>query len=332
MNALAQRLGIEFPLIQAGMGGIAGVELAVAVADAGAGGVLGLYRSAPTVITELIARARRLTTRPLGVNLIPELVGERALAGQIAAVLEASDPSLFFTFYGLPDAHAADTVKDAGRALMVMVGDIEAMTAAEALGADAVILQGIEAGGHLLGSQRLDSLVDEALALGGALPLVASGGIASGARFRALHERGISGCLCGTLFVATVQSMAHPLYKDKLVAAGPQDTVVTRVFDIGWPDRRHRVLRNKLTALGGKVLPNRFIACSTVNGTRHPLPRYSAMVPGRLTEGAIDEMAMYCGESVSGVDAVVDAGALVERFVEEFQGHRAAAQAEGVGT
>lgn len=318
MNALTQRLGIDFPLLQAGMGGIAGPALAAATANAGAGGVLGLYRAAPQLIAELVMQTRQLTARPFGVNLIPELMAPQALAAQVGAALQASDRGVFLTFFGLPDREACAMVKAADRALLIMVGSITDMASALALGADAVILQGTEAGGHLLGDLRLDDLVDEALRRGCPVPLVAAGGIASGRRLRELHRRGIAGCLCGTLFVATQESRAHPRFKQRLVEAGAQDTVVTEVFDIGWPGRRHRVLRNTLTTPEGGTLRKEFIAHVVVDGRRHPLTRYSAMVPTLQTEGRIDEMAMYCGESVAGVTRIASARECVQTFIDEF--------------
>lgn len=320
MNALTQRLGIEFPLFQAGMGGVAGAELAAATATAGAGGVLGLYRMPPAAIGELLARTRAHTTRPFGVNLIPELMDAHALEVQIDAVLHLSDPSVYFTFFGIPDREIFAKLRLSARALLIMVGDVGAMQTAQAMGADAVILQGTEAGGHLLGEQRLDDLVTAALGQQCSVPLIGAGGIGSGHRFRELNDRGIAGCLCGTLFAATKESNAHPRFKRRLVEAESHDTVITDLFDVGWPGRRHRVLRNALTGTAGQTLPRDFIAAVTAGGQRHPLPRYSAMVPLQQTEGCIDEMAMYCGESVDAVRSLPSARRRVRTFIQEFQG------------
>jgi nitronate monooxygenase len=320
MNQLTQRLGLAFPLFQAGMGGVAGPALASATAEAGAGGILGLYRSRPSVIGDLIAQTRMLTNRPFGVNLIPELMEENTLGAQIDAVLQESDASVFFNFFGLPDQGNAAKVRQAGRAMLIMVGSAAAMQSAEALGADAVILQGIEAGGHLLGTLPLDDLLVQALNLPCAVPLLAAGGIASGHHFYALHRLGVAGCLCGTLFAATQESRAHSQFKQRLVSAKVQDTVITDLFDIGWPGRRHRVLRNVLTEQGGRNRPASFIATVTEGGKRHLLSRYSAMVPVQQTEGRVDEMAMYCGESVCGVSHIPSVRERVQTFMGEFYG------------
>ena len=318
MNELAARLGLEFPLIQAGMGGVAGPRLAAAVADAGAGGVVALYRMRPDTIRGALQQTRALTARPFGVNLIPELVSPRALAEQVEAVVEASDEGVFFTFYGLPDDAVAKRLAGAGRAFVPMVGDVNDVARARALGAAAVVLQGIEAGGHLLGAARLDALVEAAARRAPDVPLLAAGGIASGADFRRLHDRGAAGCLCGTIFVATLESDAHERFKERIVAASADDTVVTDRFDIGWPNRPHRVLRNALTPGDAPRLASAFIASIDVQGARHPVARYSATTPTRHTQGAVDQMPMYAGLSVAGVHAVEPAASRVASFMAQF--------------
>lgn len=329
-DSLTRLLGIGFPLLQAGMGGIAGPALAAAVAEAGAGGMLGLYRLPAAAVAERIRATRELTTQPFGVNLIPELQTPVALAAQVDAALRASDERLFFSFYGLPDAATAHTVRSAGRRQLVMVGDVDAVRRAVDLGADAVVLQGIEAGGHLLGDKPLDTLLRDSLAAfpaGCPVPLVAAGGIGHGRRLRQLHDRGAAGGLCGTLFVGTTESEAHPLYKQRLLDASADDTVVTTLFDTGWAGRRHRVLRNALTESTGPLPSRQFIAKVPALGQLHPLPRYSAMVPTMHTTGRIDEMAMYCGRSVADLTELLPAGQRVARFIVEF--HAAALAAAG---
>lgn len=318
MNGLAERLGIRFPLIQAGMGGIAGPRLAAAVASAGAGGVVALYRMRAASIRGTVARTRELTACPFGVNLIPELMDVAGLSDQVSAVLDATDASVFFVFYDVPDTTIARMLVRAGRAWLVMVGCVEQATVAEARGATAVVLQGCEAGGHLLGTRRLGELV-AAMPGGGGIPFLGAGGIASGEHFARIHRMGAAGCVCGTLFVATHESEAHADYKQRLVEARAADTVVTDVFETGWRNRRHRVLGNALTAPGAARRASAFIAETTIDGTRFPIPRYSAMVPTERTHGSIAEMAMYCGESVDGIHSIDSARARVERFIAEFE-------------
>ncbi|MFO1319487.1 MAG: nitronate monooxygenase family protein [Burkholderiales bacterium] len=318
MNALTASLGLKFPLLQAGMGGVAGSRLAAAVANAGAGGILGLYRMPPGPIRDVLRDTEARTASPFGVNLIPELVDDAHFGQQVKTVLAATDARVFFTCFGLPPVSAADAIRAAGRALIVMVGTTPDAVRAEAIGASAVVLQGTEAGGHLLGASPLETLAREVSAAGLGIPFLCAGGIGHGSDFGAFDRLGASGCLCGTLFVATEESDAHPRYKERLITASADDTVVTHLFEIGWPRRRHRVLRNGLTDRTDPPLPPRFIARVTVAGVPHPVPRYGAMVPTVHTQGSIDDMALYAGTSAARIRDILPARERVERFMAEF--------------
>lgn len=328
IGVLTTLLGVRFPLVQAGMGGVAGPRLAAAVSEAGAAGVVALYRMRPPQIAAATCATSALTARSFGVNIIPELVGAAELAAQIDTVLHETDARVFFTSFGLPGEAMGARIREAGRHLMVMVGSIEDAHRAAAQGATLVVLQGTEAGGHLLGTQPLDALVDDAIIAECPVPFLCAGGIADGHRFRELVARGAVGCLCGTVFVATAESMAHPTYKQRLVDASAEDTRVTDLFDGGWPGRRHRVLRNPLTDLPQR-LPRRFIGGLPIEGRHHPIARYSAMVPTATTDGSIDEMVMYGGTSVDGVISVPPAAERVHAFIQQFAANPAQAGQRG---
>jgi nitronate monooxygenase len=316
MTRVGTLLGLAFPLLQAGMGGVAVPRLAAAVSEAGAGGVVALYKHTPEEIAALLAELRARTARPCGVNLIPEIVSADVLRAQVEAVLRAAPPRLFFTFFGLPDAAVCRTIKRAGHPQLIQIGDVAGAREAFARGADALIVQGSEAGGHHLGGEPLHRLLGQVSELGLGLPLVAAGGIAIGADLVRAQRHGASGALCGTLFVAARESAAHARFKERVVGATAADTYITRLFEIGWPGRPHRVLRGPLSA-AGEVLPRTFIARTTVAGRTYPIARFSAAVPTETTEGRIDEMAMYCGTSCEAVDAVLPAAEIVHRFIRE---------------
>lgn len=319
MNVLTDMLGIDFPLLQAGMGGVAGPELAAAVSSAGAGGVVALYRMPGAAVEEAVQATQEATQRSFGVNLIPELMTERGLSEQVRAALQCSQPSVFFTFYGLPNQKVCSALRRAGRRMLFMVGCMNDLEAAEAAGADAVILQGYEAGGHLLGSMKVRELLVAARDSGCTLPLLGAGGIGCGDALHELEALGAVGCLCGTLFVATRESRAHDDYKRRVANAAAQDTTVTDLFDGGWNGRRHRVLQNSLTQAGSERLPRRFIATTQFGLTRHPIARYSAMVPTTQTVGKIEEMAMYCGQSTADFCDVRSARGRVQAFIAQYE-------------
>lgn len=318
MNRLNATLDLTLPLLQAGMGGLAGPQLAAAVSAVGAGGVLALYRESPEGIRRLIAATAAATLRPFGVNLIPEVVGPPTACAQVLTALEVLPPSGFVTFFGLPDRATADEVIQAGHRLVVEVGTVCDAEAALDLGADVLVLQGVEAGGHLLGAIPAAELLREVRTRHPSAVLAVAGTIATGADLARALTDGADGGMAGTLFVPTRESEAHPAFKHRVLAAAACDTVVTSLFEIGWPARPHRVLRNALTESSERRSAS-FIATTTVDGRRLPVPRYSATAPSIRTEGRVEEMAMYCGCSCERVTAAHSVASVLARFRHEFE-------------
>jgi nitronate monooxygenase len=316
-SPLRRLLGIDHPLLQAGMGGVAGSELAAAVSNAGCGGVVALYKLDGAGTASLVGGAARLTARPFGINAIPEVVDRDRLDEQVEAALETSPATTFFTFFGPPPAEVVARIAAKGRRVLVQVGTVAEADAAVATGADACIVQGREAGGHHLGTHPLAELLAAVRRRHRNVPLIASGGIHAGGQLRELERAGADGGSCGTLFVAAEESNAHELFKRRVVEAGASDTVVTHVFEIGWPRRPHRVLRNR-SVEERDALDSAFIAMTTVGGRRYPIPRFSAAVPTAQTEGRVEEMAMYCGTSCNGVRAVLPVAATVDAFLAGY--------------
>ncbi|MBA3771539.1 MAG: nitronate monooxygenase [Ramlibacter sp.] len=324
---VAAALGVRFPLMLAGMGGVAGPELVAAVSEAGAAGTLGLYRMPAERIADAIGRTQALTAAPFGANFVPEVLDEGQLLPRVNAAIAASRSNVFLSFFGLPPPTAADAVHTAGRRLVIQVGTAaDAMTAA-ALGAHVVVLQGVEAGGHLLGKQGVAQLLRDTRARLPSAALAVAGGIASGADFARLAEHGADGVCCGTLFIPAHESRAHPLYKQAVLQANAADTEITGLFETGWPGRPHRVVSTAQVARG-RGDPETFIASTAIYGSRCLIPRYSAAVPTTETVGAVMEMALYCGTSCGGIQAAdLPARALVSGFVESFRHAPAGAQA-----
>ncbi|MFG2824425.1 NAD(P)H-dependent flavin oxidoreductase [Kitasatospora sp. NPDC048365] len=317
----AAAIGVPFPLIQAGMGGVAGPALAAAVSDAGALGTVALYKSDAALAAALVDDTAARTDRTFSVNVIPE-VADRLLDAQIAAVLDRADRRIAVNSYGLPPERTAAAVLAAGHRLIVQTGSSAEARIAAGLGAHAVVVQGVQAGGHHLGGQPLEELLADAAGVG--VPVFAAGAVATGSDLLEAVRRGASGALCGTLFVAAAESAAHPDYKAALTAARAADTVVTERFSIGWPGRPHRVLRSPVTE-SAEPLPAALIAWTTVMGARRPVPRGSAAAPTAEAEGLVGEMARYAGLGCGAVTAVEPAAALVGRLRAEF----AAALADG---
>ena len=231
MSALLERLGVELPVVQAGMGGgISRHELAAAVSEAGGLGTLGILPP-PQLEAELHA-ARGLTGMPIAVNLL--LPFARSEHRRVAARADA-----VVTFWGKPK-RPCDGV------WVHQCGSVEEAVASREAGADAVIAQGVEAGGHVRGEVPALELLErirEALPAG--YPVLVAGGIADRPDLQRALDAGAEAAVSGTAFVLSEESRAHPEYKRRLMEAG--STRLTELFGLGWPAAPHRVVPNAVT-------------------------------------------------------------------------------------
>ncbi|HEV2634119.1 MAG TPA: nitronate monooxygenase [Actinocrinis sp.] len=316
-TALAQTLGVRVSLLQSGMGGVAGADLACAVSEAGAAGCAGGYKLVGDPLSAMLKRLADGTDRPVGVNLIPEVVGPADLGRQIAQVLDETPQHVYLSLFGLAEDAVLDRITGARRRLVVQVGTVPDGLRAAGHGA-IVVAQGIEAGGHLLGTSNRDDLVADLRAWLPDACLVASGGIGSPDQAARALAAGADGVLVGTAFVVARESTAHPHFKSAVQTSGPADTVITGVYEIGWPGRRHRVLATGVTRDPDQ--PKNFIGRTAVEGRTYLVPRFSAAVPTVATTGRIEEMAMYCGLSCDAVTHELPAADIVAAFARALSG------------
>jgi enoyl-[acyl-carrier protein] reductase II len=236
MNSASARItelcGVEFPIFQAGMGGQAGPELAAAVSEAGGLGHLGGIRLGASQLRAWIRETRERTARPFGVNLVPPGGGPDGFRAQLAVVLEEK-PKVMSLFWG-DFAGILPVAKAAGIVTMVQVGSVEEARKAAADGADVIVAQGVEAGGHVRGTVGLLALLPAVLNVAGTRPVVAAGGIADASGVRGVIEMGAAGVWIGTRFLASNESLAHSVYKERLLAAGADDPRYSRLYSYGW--------------------------------------------------------------------------------------------------
>ena len=339
-------LGIEHPIIQAPMSGITTPELVSAVSNAGALGSLGCGVVPAEVIREQVAAVRALTNRGFNLNFFahpkPSLdnsQSDRARAALqpyydelgLGPVPEPSEP--FPTFddarleltlelrprvvsfhFGLPDPHAVRELKQAGCAILSSATTVEEARWLQASGADAIIAQGAEAGGHrgtftdgvgagATGTLVLVPLVADAVRV----PVIAAGGISDGRGIAAAFKLGASGVQIGTAFLGCPETNIPEEYRAALRIATDQSTLVTRAF----------------TGRHARVLNNRFSRESeTAQGTalNFPLQAALTMPLGRTANGAVrpDFFPMWAGQDASAVQEL-PAGALVEWLVRDGQ-------------
>lgn len=303
-TAFTRLVGCRVPIQQAGMGATATVELAAAVADAGALGMLGTAGLPGHLVTPALDSLAARTDGPFGVNFLVPFLDRDVVEST------ASRARVVEFFYGDPDPGLVDMVHCAGALVSWQVGSVEEARAAAGAGCDLVVAQGTEAGGHVRGRTALLPLLDAVLDSAD-VPVVAAGGIGSARSVAAVLAAGASAARVGTRFLAAEEADVHPVYREALIAAGPADTELTSAFSTWW-DAPHRVLRSCIAEAEAVEGDDAVVGEVTwADGNRLPIPRFCVMHPGSTTTGRIQAMALYAGESVGCVREVQPAAAIV---------------------
>lgn len=307
---LTDLLGIEHPVMLAGMGGVSYAPLAAAVSDAGGFGSLGAATMGPEAMVAEMAAVRALTDKPFGVDLLTAMPG--GLLDQVKLVVEGG-ASVFVAGLGVP----ADVVGLCHRHDLLVVnmcGKVEHAVRAVEAGCDIVVAQGTEAGGHT-GQVATMPLVPQVVdAVGDRVPVVAAGGIFDGRGLAAALALGADGVWMGTRFIATPEARGVAGYKEALVAGREDGTTVSRAYS----GKTMRVLRNQWTD---------YHDAHPEEVQRFPEQLGAAYRAGALHLGGDDttsgvDPARECypaGQGVGGITDVVPAGELVHRVVAEAE-------------
>lgn len=305
------RLGVELPIVQAGMGGgLARHELAAAVSEAGGLGTIGLM--GPGALEKELHAARALTGRPLAVNLIVPLAGREHWRA-------AASADVLVTHWGSPRRRA-------GGLWIHQCGSVDEARAARAAGADAVIAQGREAGGHTRAElPALELLARIRAALPPGFPVLVAGGIAAAGDVRAALDQGAEAAVLGTRFLMSDESRAHPGYRSRLVEGS--ETLLTELFGLGWA-APHRVLPNAATERWLRRGPRGPAAARLLNRLAERLPasdlriqshRLPLLTPHAPTDdrpaSELDHAPLYAGETVARIHDVRPAAELVRELV-----------------
>jgi len=299
-------IGCQIPLQQAGMGVVAGPELAAAVTRAGALGMMGNVLPAP----QLAGTLEHLPS-PVGVNFLMPFVEQDAVEAA------ASGARLVEFFYGDPEQKLVDLVHGGGALAAWQVGDAEEARAARDAGCDVIVAQGVEAGGHVRGTIGLLPVLDGVLdAVGDTTVVVAAGGIGTAHAVKAVLAAGAHAARVGTRFVAAAEADTHPVYAQALVDADAQDTVLTTAFGVMWPDAPHRVLRSCIEA--AEAVTDETVGEMAMGDMRMPLPKFAVPCPARSTTGNIAAMALYAGQSVGAVTKVERAADVVRELTADL--------------
>jgi NAD(P)H-dependent flavin oxidoreductase YrpB (nitropropane dioxygenase family) len=316
-NAFTRLVGIDYPIVQAPIGGLATPELASAVSNAGALGMLAMTWSEPDAITSTLRRMRDMTDRPFGVNMILRTPQEERLR----RVLDAGVRIVAF-FWGDP-ATLVPIAHDAGAIVVHAVGSAAEATRVVEAGVDVVVAQGWEAGGHVWGDVATLPLVPRVVDSVAPTPVVAAGGIGDGRGVAAVLTLGAGAAWLGTRFVMTTEVAAHPRYRELLAAATETSTVHSSLFDVGWPDAPHRTLRNATydTWVGAGAPPSGDrpgegeTVATLADGTA--VVRYGSTSPKAELTGDIDAISLWAGQSVGLVSDIQPAGEVVRMLAEE---------------
>ena len=312
-TALCDLLGARYPILLAGMGGVARSELVAAVTRAGGYGFLGMVREAPDFIEGEIRALRDATALPFGVNLIPAATAPDLLQAEVAVCLAEKVQSVCLFWDVFPDL--VRRLKDAGIIVLHQVGSLADAEAALAAGADALIVQGIEAGGHVRGTTPWAALLPEVRALT-RKPIAVAGGITDGADLARALRAGADGVWVGTAFLATRESFAHDYHKDRVVQS-PGETVHTDVFHRNWPKGAPvRVLPNSVTR-GERGDPWAEDAIEIAREGGRPIHLFSTDSPLRNTVGDLEAMALYAGTGAGRVTGILPAGERLRRMADD---------------
>ena len=303
-------LGIRHPLVLGGMAGSTSTPLVAAVSNAGALGILGLANVPPERVSAEIATQRAATGRPFGVNFL--LFRMRPPA--FDAALAARPPVMSFAWARQSDDLPAlvGRAHEAGCTVIYMAGTVPEALRAKAAGADVIVAQGTEGGGHVgwMATLALLPMVVDAVA---PTPVLAAGGIADGRGLAAALALGAQGALLGTRFLATQESPLHPNFKQAVLRSDGHDTVLTEIPDIArgqvWPGAMARAQRNAFIA--------RWAGREWELRAQQPQVADAVQEAGR--RGDVDESFLLIGQDAGLVHDLPPAGEVVTRIVAEAE-------------
>jgi enoyl-[acyl-carrier protein] reductase II len=218
---ITQLLNIKYPIIQAGMVWVSGWKLASAVSNSGGLGLIGSGSMKPDLLKEHLLKCKSATDKPFGVN-IPLL---RKDADELIKVCLDENIKIFFTSAGNPKTFTS-LLKENGCTVVHVVANLKFGLKAQEVGCDAIVGEGVEAGGHNGADQLTTFALIPMLVDALKIPVIAAGGISDGRGILAAISLGAEGVQIGTRFAATVESSAHENYKQEIVNSGDQDTVL----------------------------------------------------------------------------------------------------------
>lgn len=300
-------LGVEHPILLAGMGGVSYAPLAAAVSNAGGYGVLGMAGREVSEIRDNMRETRRLTDKPFGVDLLAATPEQLTAA---VDVIIGEGASSFVAGLGVP-MPIMEKLKGAGLKVMVVCGAVKHAVKAEQAGCDAVICQGGEGGGHtgLVGTFPLVAQAVEAVKI----PVIAAGGLYDGRGLAAALALGAQGVWLGTRFIASAEAHAAQMYKDAVLACADTDTVRTRSYS-GKPMRvKENAWTKDWEARPQDIMPFPYQAGLSIQNNA------LGGIGGQIEGLEADKSCFAMGQSAGGIHEVLPAAEIVKQIIAEAE-------------
>ena len=298
-------LGVEHPILLAGMGGVSYAEVCAAVSEAGGFGSLGMAGVSPEGIRAQMRRVRELTDKPFGVDLLT--AQPESLTASVEIIIEEGAKA-FIAGLGVPVA-IVDQLRQAGVVVMCMAGNVRHAVKAVEAGCDVVIAQGTEAGGHTgsVASIALWPQVVDAVDV----PVIAAGGLFDGRGLAAALALGCQGVWMGTRFIASDEAHAGQAYKDAIVAMSESDTVISRAFT----GKTLRAIANDTTRAweGKETMP---FAMQVANSVRNNL---LGPIAGHVDVVDAATQCLAAGQGGGAITAILSCADIVRRTMAEAE-------------
>ena len=306
---ITELFGIEYPLLLAPMTGTATAPLAAAVSAAGGLGLIGTNTQGPDWLREQVDEVQAATDKPWGIGFIQWVVEQKP--EMFDAALELHAPVISLSF-GEPERFV-ERARKAGSRVVYQAQTVELARRAAAAGADAIVAQGTEAGGHT-GRVSTLPLVPAVVDAVAPVPVIAAGGIADGRGIAAVLMLGAEGVWLGTRFLASREAQAHAAAKQRIVDAGAADTIHTHVYDItggmNWPDEyAGRAIRNRYTERWH----------GHEDELRRSLDQERPAVAAAARAGDTSLSVVYAGEASGLIAEVLPAAEIVRRIFAEAE-------------
>jgi nitronate monooxygenase len=316
---LTKLLNIKYPIIQAPIGSAATPELAAVVSNAGGLGTLALSWKDRNLTREYIRQTKKLTDKPFAVNLVLDFEQEE----RVQICIEEKVPVVSF-FWG-DSSQFIPLLKKNNIFVCQTIGNSSEAVDYEKKGVDFLLAQGWEAGGHVWGtvatSVLIPSVVNKVK-----IPVVATGGIADGRGILAALSLGADGVCMGTRFLMSNEANVNPIYQALINNASENDTIyVQRLFNIGWDNAPHRIIKNSTTEnwekagkpdVGNRPNENEIIAYKQDG---KPILRYSDDGPITGITGDLEALALYAGQTVGLISNIKTASQIMKDLVSDLQ-------------